>query len=192
MSEECATVVKGNINIGDAVKSSFQILKANLVLLIVTTVLTAVISGFTCGVLLGPMMMGMFVICDKLVLSQTPKAEIGDLFKGFSFIIPGIVLEIVGGCGSLICGIGELITLPIAVWAMMRIVDTGMSLGDAVKDAFQFVFKEKNFSLILVYLLASILSCLGAVLCGIGIFLTLPLLFLIPACAYRQVYPQSK
>ena len=189
MNSKVNGVTKGKINIGDAIKGACEILKKNFVLLCITTIITSVISSFTGTLLLGPMMMGMFVVCDNLVLSKTPKAEIGDLFKGFSFIVPGIILDILGDCGILICGVGTVITLPIATWAMMRVVDTGMSVGDALKDSITFILKEKNYSFILVFLLAGVLASLGAILCFVGIIVTLPLLFLIPACAYRQVYP---
>lgn len=190
MSEE-VQVRKNVINIGAAIKQGFEILKQNFVLLLVTTVITDLISGFTGTLLLGPMMMGMFYICDKLILGKMPKAEIGDLFTGFSFIVPGIILDILGDVGALVCGVGLVITLPIATWAMMRIVDTKMSLGDALKDAIRFIFTEKNYNFLLLNFIACVLAILGIVLCGIGLFVTLPLFFLIPACAYRQVYPQD-
>lgn len=191
MSEEIQ-VRKNAINIGDAIKQGFEILKQNFVLLLVTAAITVLVSGFTGTLLLGPMMMGMFYICDKLILGGSPKPEIGDLFAGFSFIVPGIVLDIIGDVGALVCGVGILITLPVASWAMMRIVDTKMSLGDALKDAIRFVFTEKNYSFILLHFVAGLLASIGALLCGIGVFATLPLFFVIPACAYRQVYPLGK
>lgn len=192
MSGEVQVVQMGEINVGAAIKQGVEVLKQNFVLLLVTTSITVLISGFTGTFLLGPMMMGMFYICDKLVLGGTPKAEIGDLFAGFSFIVPGIVLDVLGDSGALICGVGVVITLPVATWAMMRIVDTKMSLGDALKDAVRFIFTEKNYSFVLLHFVAGVLASLGVILCGVGLFATLPLFFVIPACAYRQIYPQGK
>lgn len=192
MNAEVDSASKGSINIAQCIKDSFQILKNNPVLLISTSIIASLISGFTGSLLLGPMMMGMFVICDGLISNTNAKPEIGDLFKGFSYLVPGIILDIIGDSGLLICGFGIVITLPIATWAMMRIVDTGMSVGDALKDSIDFIFKKGNYTVILASLLASLLSCVGLILCCVGVVATVPLFYIILACAYRQAYPVSK
>lgn len=176
------------IDMGAAIKQSFDLLKANAVLLIVTSVLTCLVSSATGSLLLGPMMMGMFIICDQLILGDAAKPGVGDVFKGLSFFLPGLVLDIVGDAGLIVCGIGTIVTMPLATWAMMRVADTGMGVGDALKDAWDFIFTKKQFMFIVVVLVAGILASLGTILCGIGVFVTLPLVFLVPACVYRQVY----
>lgn len=186
------SVATGRIKIAQCIKDSCLILKDNPVLLIVTSLIAAVISSASFTWLLGPMMMGMFMICDGLISGKKPKPEIGDLFKGFSFLIPGILLDILGHCGAILCGVGVLVTLPVAIWAMMRVVDTRMSVGDALKDSIDYIFKQENYSVIFVILVAYVLAIVGIILCCVGVIATVPLLYVIPTCAYRQVYKTGK
>jgi len=176
------------IDLGAAIKQSFGLLKDNAPLLIVSTLLTSFLSSATGTLLLGPMMIGMFMVCDRLILNQGEKPTFGDVFKGLSFFLPGLLLDVVGDSGVLVCGIGTFVTMPISFWAMMRVADTGMGVGAALKDGVDFIFKKKQFMFIVVWFVACLLALLGIVLCFVGVIVTMPLMFLIPACVYRQVY----
>ncbi len=176
------------IDLVAAVKQAAGLLKANFVMLTVGGVLTVVLSVFTGTLLFGPMMMGMLIVSDRLILGTGEKPGVGDVVKGFSFFIPGLILDIVGTAGILVCGVGTFVTIPLSTWAMMRVADTGMGVGDALKEAVDFIFTKKQYMFIIVMIVASFLAILGIALFGIGLYLTLPFAFLIPACVYRQIY----
>lgn len=190
MNEQNAVAISETpkIDLVAAVKQSAALFKANFVLLIVGGVLTVVLSGVSGSVLFGPMMMGMLIVSDRLILGTGAKPSVGDVFKGLSFFIPGLILDIVCCSGILVCSVGMLVTAPLATWAMMRVADTGMGVVDALKDAVDFIFNKKQYMFIVVMIVAIFLAFLGAVLYGVGLFLTLPFLFLVPACVYRQIY----
>lgn len=192
MSEnEVAVVELPKLDFGKAIKDSVAILKENPVLLIVVGLISTFVSGAAFGLLSGPMFMGMFAICDRLVTGDAQKPQIGDVFQGFSFFVPGLVLSLFSGVGAFACGLGVLVTGPIAAIAMMRVLEKGDSIGDAIKFGFDLIFKRKQFMLIVLFLVAGVLAQLGLVLCFVGIYLTLPLAFLVPVCAYRQLFPKS-
>lgn len=190
MNEQSVVAISENpkIDLVAAVKQSIALFKANFVLLTVGGVLVAVLSGCTSLFLLGPMMMGMFIVSDRLILGTGEKPSVSDVFKGLSFFVPGLVLDIMGNAGILICGVGTFVTIPLSTWAMMRVADTGMGVGEALNDAVDFIFKKKQYMFIAVMIVSSFLATLGIVLCGVGLFLTLPFYFLVPACVYRQIY----
>lgn len=187
MSEE-TTCAK--LDFGKALSDAFGLLKGNLCLLIVTGLLSVLVSSF-CFLLGGAMMMGMFFICDRLVTGEATKPQIGDLFKGFSFFVPGLVLQLFGCLGVIACYIGIFITMPVAVIGMLRIIDKGVTIGEAIKFGFDLIFKQKQWMFILLLIVAGILSSLGIILCGVGMFVTLPLYYLILACGYRQLCPKA-
>ena len=64
------------IDLVAAVKQAAGLLKANFVMLTVGGVLTAVLSGSTSLLLLGPMMMGMFIVSDRLILGTGEKPSV--------------------------------------------------------------------------------------------------------------------
>ena len=180
------------IEIGKAVSGAFAIFKKNAVLLIVTMLICSLVSSVTAEICLGGMLIGYFAICLRLIDNDAKKPEIGDIFKGFSFILPGLVFSIVGELGWLVCGIGLLVTLPVSFWAMMLVAEKPeMSMGDALKESFDLIFKKKMWGLVLLGLVVEIIATLGFVLCIVGCLATVPLAFLILVCAYRQVYPKA-
>lgn len=187
MSEETTSL---NLDFGKAFGDSFGLLKDNLCLLIVSGLISMLLSTF-CFLLIGAMMMGMFFICDRLVAGDETKPQIGDMFKGFSFFVPGLVLTIFGVLGCVACYIGVFITMPVALLGMLRILDKGVTIGEAVKFGFDMIFKRKQWMFVLLVFVAGILSSLGFVLCGVGVFLTLPLYYLAIACGYRQLCPKA-
>jgi len=179
------------LDVTKAVRDSFEIFKSNAVLLIVATAIATVASSLCLGIIIGPMMIGVFMICDRLVCHDAAKPAIGDLFKGFSYFIPGFVLAVFSMLGLILCGFGVLITLPIGVLAMFRIVDKGVSLGEALSFGFDAIFKKKQWQFIVLLFVAGFVSQIGAVICGLGILLTMPFYYLIFACGYRQMYPKA-
>lgn len=187
MSEETAVV---KLDFGKALSDAFGLLKGNLCLLIVSTLIATLLSSF-CFLLFGAMVMGMFIICDRLVTGGETKPEIGDLFKGFSFFVPGLVLALFGCLGMIACYVGIFITMPVAILGMLRIIDKGVTIGEAIKFGFDMIFKQKQWMFILLLIVAGILSGLGAILCGVGVLLTAPLYYLILACGYRQLCPKA-
>lgn len=186
-------VVNSNVNLDvtKAVRDAFGLLKDNLVLLIVSSLIASILSCACLGLLVGPMMMGMFLICDRLVSGDAAKPTIGDLFKGFSFFVPGLVLALFAGLGSVACGVGALVTMPVAMLGMFRVIDKGVSLGEAISFGFSAIFKQKQWMFIVLMIVASILAQLGVFLCVIGVFVTMPLYYLVLACGYRQIFPKA-
>lgn len=179
------------LNNSKAFSDAFRLLKENAVLLIVSGILGVIVSALCFGILVFPMMMGMFAICNRLAAGDATKPVIGDLFKGFSFFIPGLVLFILAISGLLICGIGIIVTVPVALLGMLRVVDKDASIGEAIKFGFDVIFKQKQWMFIVLAIVAGVLGQLGCVICCVGYFVTLPLYFAAIACGYRQLCPKA-
>ena len=122
----------GKIDLGAAFSKGWELFSKNMAPLIVGTLLTVIIGGFTLGILMPIMWGGLVIIVKKSWNGET--AEIGDVFKGFSnfgqLFLGGLIMLGMVLVGALACGIGAIVTSAIVVFMFPLIVD-GNSAGDA-------------------------------------------------------------
>jgi uncharacterized membrane protein len=133
---------------------------------------------------------------------KEPKAQVGDLFKGFDYFLNSFLFVIVWGAGlgiiSLILffipcvGVLAAIALFVAAQAFLMfapflIVDKRMDFWPASMESFNRV-KTNFWPFLALALVAGIIGGIGEIACGIGIVLTLPIQACILAVAYREVY----
>lgn len=83
----------GRVSIGDALSTSWQAFIRNIAMLVLGGLLVMIIS--LCVILVPPMTVGLYIMCLKALRGQ--QIEIGDVFAGFSYIIPAYVVMVVIG-----------------------------------------------------------------------------------------------
>jgi uncharacterized membrane protein len=166
-------------DIGTCLTAGVNGLKNNFVTHLICTILVGVITNISFGLLAGPMMVG-YMRLIKLE-DEGGKPEIGDLFKGFDDFVPALLAVLLSsiavGIGFALCVIPGLLIMaltPVAAY----FVATGEKDGvNAIKRAWT-VVKDNLIPACLCTLIVGIVGCLGAILFGVGIFLTLPIAFI--------------
>jgi uncharacterized membrane protein len=117
------------------------------------------------------------------------KATWGTLFKVNSYgmvILTALLLLAAGIVGVLTCGLGLIALAIFAPFTYHNVVDRGMSAWPAFTSSFSLV--GKNFGAVFLLELALLgLIIAGAILCGLGLFIALPLSFLALAFAFRRL-----
>lgn len=117
------------------------------------------------------------------------KATWGTLFKVNSYgmiILTALLLLVAGVVGVLTCGLGLIALAIFAPFTYHNVVDRGMSAWQAFTGSFRLV--GQNFGAVLVLELALLgINIAGAILCGLGLFLTIPLSILALAFAFRRL-----
>jgi uncharacterized membrane protein len=117
------------------------------------------------------------------------KATWGTLFKVNSYgmiILAALLLMVASFVGVLLCGLGLIAVAIFAVFTYHNVVDKGMNAWAAFTSSFSLV--GKNFGAVFLLELALFgINILGAILCGLGLFITLPLSVLALAFAYRRL-----
>lgn len=143
---------------------------------IVTPLLIGVVSGVSAGLLAGPMMVGYMRMLERE--EQGAKVEIADVFKGFDDFVPALlavlVSSIIVAIGYMLCFLpGLLITalVPIAAYLVAVGEKDGINAVKRAADA----MKANFVGTFICMLILSIVGSLGAVLCGVGIILTMPI-----------------
>ena len=188
------------MDIGKVISRSFDVLFKNVVVLAVAMFLAELIGGVTIGILMGPMLAGMVIISLKLLRGET--AEIGDVFKGMdkfgpAFLVLLLTYLAVGAIWlatiifALIPFLGILVTVLLWIclgiafpligafvaFALCAIVDKNLDLGGAFKFAIDRI-KVNPLEIWVLALVLGILSSIGSIACGIGVFVTAPIFIL--------------
>lgn len=117
------------------------------------------------------------------------KATWGTLFKPNNFgmiLVAALLLLAASFVGLLLCGIGLLVVAIFAVFTYHNVTDRNMNAWDGFISSFRQV--GKNFGAVFLLELALLgINVVGALLCGLGLFVTVPLATLALAFAYRRI-----
>lgn len=171
-------------SIGDALGKGFEIYKANF-----GPVLVGSLCAMVCGMIpvIGQFLVlpGMYYVALKAVRGQKVIPEDG--FVAFKALGDHIVIGLLTLSGILLCFVGIFITRPLFQPGYFYILDKKMSWSKA-KDKCMSDVKPHLFSWILFEFVVGLVPALaGLLLCGVGIFLTMP----ITACAMAYAYEKS-
>lgn len=191
------------IDIGSVLNRAFEFYKQNISTLLITCLLGGIISSISGGILAGPMCAGIFLVTLGLLDKKTPAPVIGDLFKGFNYFIPTLVLfvlfsvvmlvsfllfffcPLIGFPLGLALGIGA---PAVVMFAPLLIVDRNMEVIPAIQASIELV--KTNFWVFLgLFIVALVISSLGGIVCFLGSVLTAPMMSCMLAVAYRDLHP---
>ena len=185
------------VDIGGWISEAFELYKANFALLCVSTLVAALLGGFTCGVLAGPLWAGVTLILLRVSRKSEPVPQIGDVFKGFDFFLQALLLVVVIGVALMVAGfvpfvgkVAVFLLYPLVMFAMCLVVDKKMEFWPAIMASFEKA-KGEYVSLLVLFLLASLISSAGAILCGVGVILTAPFSSIICVVAYRHLFEEA-
>ena len=192
-------------SIGSSFNKGLQIYKENFGLIILSCIVAMLISGISCGICVGPMVCGFIGLVLALIRNQNPKPAFGDLFKGFQKFLPALVcvlliliplaiihlpciMPILAILGSpVFLAVDIIIASPTLFWALSLVQDQDASIGDALITPLKRLGDKRQWSFILVNLVAVLLGMVGVIACFIGIFFTIPLAICMIVAAYEEV-----
>ena len=190
-----------NAQVGTCLSKGWKIYKENFGLILLATLITGLISFFTCNICAGPMLCGLFGILLALIRGQEQKPKVGDLFKGFSKFLPAFLVTLVLFlCFTVIDIIFVIVPLlglladlllcflypTIMVLAILLVADQNATFGEAFSTPLNMIGKKPFWSFFLVVFVASLIAGLGFMLCGIGLLFTMPIFYCMVAAAYDE------
>ncbi len=193
------------VKFSEWLEQGFAFFKEHIGALILPSLLAVVVSMLSFGILAGPMMIGMVLITLRLLDKTEPAPQPGDVFQGFSYFLNAFLLVLVWGVISFA---GNVVLNLIPCLGQIAAVLFSFGIGTAVMFA-PFLIAEKKMDFwpasmasiekvkqdfwpyLGFYAVASILGSLGAIACGIGVIVTLPLYMGCMAIAYRSVFSDA-
>jgi hypothetical protein len=174
----------------------------NLLVLLIATALTFLLSVLSLGLLAGPLVGGLIVLCLKLW--QEEETDYKEIFKHFDCFLPtllitfcsGIIFFLVSIIGAIPL-VGRLFTLAVGPalflltgLALAFVVEQKLDPLDAIKHSVGVCLTEPI--MIWFYSLTiGILGSLGALLFIFPVILTAPITFLGTTLAYQQLSPRE-
>lgn len=192
-----------NVDISDVLRRGFNLYKENITTLLIATLVATLISAFTVGLLAGPMMAGLALVTLGLIDRAKPKPQVGDIFKGFEVFVQSLVffvlLVVATMVGQFILGfipiLGPLLSALYSFALNTAVLFTIFYIAEKKMDAVAAIQKsldvvKTNFWIFLALaIIAGVVSSLGVIACGIGIFVTLPMYICTIATVYRDLHP---
>ena len=190
------------VKFGDWINAGFTLYKDNFVVLVLASLIAVILSSVTLGILSGPMFAGLIIIVMACIDKKEPKAEIGDVFKGFDYFLNSFLFFIVWTAISLAITLllnlipcaGQVLSLFVSIvistfimFGMFMIVERKMNFWPASMASINLV-KTNFFPFAGLMIVASFLGNIGALACGIGMIITLPIGACIIAVAYRDLF----
>lgn len=152
-------------SIGDCLSTGVNFLKKNPLYAIVGFLVAAIVGAIPFGLLIGPMMAGYLSGVKKEL--EGGKAEIGDVFQGFSMLVPGLIVGIIGGIivmiGFILLVIPGLILMPIPFIGLC-LVATGEKDGvAALKRAFA-LYKSALVPTLITFIVLGIINAVANII----------------------------
>lgn len=124
-----------------------------------------------------------------LALTEGRPLVIGDLLsfnKLGRIILAGIILSILTFIGFILCIIPGLIVAFLGAFFVYFILDQDMGAWESIKASFNFV-KDNVGNLLLLLILSWIALFVGALLCGIGLIVAVPVTVIAQTYAYKTL-----
>jgi MFS family permease len=180
-------------------RQAFDLYANNFVLLLLTHLVLIAVSTFTLGILAGPLAAGTAMIVLRLLDDTTPKPEPGDIFKGFEFFLPSLLLSVcVGAAAFVVFRVLRLLGLGILAWAgpipvltgtlfsLYLIVEHRLDFAASIRTSLQAVKPVFGplCGLVAIGYVAGMAGALGFV---VGIAVTAPFFTCLTAIVWRSL-----
>jgi uncharacterized membrane protein len=155
-----------------------------------TAFATLLYFGFTAIVgFLGYVIVQAAVVRAALALTRGETIELQTLFRFDNLpqlLIGALIVGVLTGIGSALCYIPGLIVTFFTQFYVHFLIDQKLSGVDAIKASFNFV--NANLGTMIGFFLASLVAyIIGALLCGIGLLVALPVVFIAQAYTYQRL-----
>lgn len=184
----------GAFTIGEVIQKAWDVFKKNPGLLIGVFVVNAalsIITGMLWGaniVITGPLAYGINLIAYKLIKDE--KAEFNDLFAGFSnfgnTFMAGLLITIFTVIGGVFCIVPGLIVATLYMFTYLYIYVDKLDFWPAMEASRKKI--TQFFGQIFLLTLALVgINVIGALLLGIGLFVTLPVSLLATVIAFERI-----
>lgn len=175
-------------------QKSIDLYLINFKIIFLTSLVASILSAISLGILAGPLFGGLIMLTLKILRNKP--TDLKEIFSHFDKFVPTLLIVLASGISSLIFGnipiFGVFLSialnpfiLVIAAIAIILIIEKDFTPLPAVKEGIAF-FKTDPLIIWIYGLIASILSAIGAVAFGVGVFLTIPFSAICMAVAYQE------
>lgn len=124
-----------------------------------------------------------------LVISYGQRLELRTMFQFPNLgavLLAALLVSVLTSIGSLVCGVGALVVGYFVQFTLFFVIDKAQNAIDGLRSSFQLV--TKNAATVLLFSVAAIVAVvIGALLCGIGLVVAIPVVILAQTYLYRRL-----
>ncbi len=186
--------MKKEFDIGKCFSEGWALFQKNMGVLILGYLLVSVVSFFTCFILFGPLLVGFFLMVDRLIKNDPEKPNAGDVFKGMSkfgaafvAVILFVVVAMIAGVIPVIGQIASYVVSPLLMFTIMYIAFEDLGTVDAFKKVINGITSGEMLMPVLLGIIANLIGGAGLLLCLVGGLFTMPFAMTLYVCAYQQM-----
>lgn len=183
----------GRFEICKAMSQALELTREHLITVVSALVIGLVVTIFTGGFMFAPVMLALCELCVRIVDCEDG-VQSGDIMKSMKpLVVSGFLLMLIPLIGTAACLAGIVIMIPVTEFAVfLRYDNPGVPEGELLKRSWNIILRAGLWRwLFLQLFLLPVISLIGFLGCGIGIFATTALSMMVAACAYRQAVPKA-
>jgi uncharacterized membrane protein len=137
--------------------------------------------------------LGAGLIKSALNIADGKPVSVGDIAawstKG-PVIVTALLVSLATAIGTILCFFPAIIVGFLLNWAMFYVVDQGMGPMDALKASVSFATSHLGETIVF-YLLGFVVLFVGAILCGVGLLVAVPVVLIAAAFTFRVLNGQQ-
>ena len=129
------------------------------------------------------------IVRGALAITKGEPLEVGTILSTENLgqvILTAVLIGIGTSIGTVLCVLPGIVFAFFSQFAMHFVVDKGMSAMDAIRASFRIVNRNLA-STIGLYLGVLVANLIGAILCGVGLLVSVPVSIIATAFAYRRM-----
>ena len=129
------------------------------------------------------------IVRGGLAVTKGQPLEVNTFLSTENFgqvVLTAVLIGIGTAIGSALCVLPGIVFSFFSQFAMHFVVDKGMPATDAIRASFQIVNRNLG-STVALFLGVIVANMIGAILCGIGLFVSVPVSIIATAFAYRRM-----
>lgn len=173
---------------GSWISQGWQLVKSDITIFAVMALLLMIIGAAVPIILTGALTAGFQLVCMRKLYGR--RADFGDLFKGFNFLVPTLVasllISVLTAVGGLLCIIPGLVIAAMYSFTYLFIVDKKMDFWPAMEASHAIVKQDYvGFTLFLTALIG--IQILGVLACFVGLLVTIPIHLAAVTIAYKEL-----
>jgi len=133
------------------------------------------------------------IVRGGLLIANGRKIELGEMFNFDNFgmvLVAAIIVALLSFVGVLACYVGTLVVYFFTAFYMFFVVDKKPGAWQSIVDSFNLV-KNNAGQVFLLLLLVAIANVVGAILCGIGLLVSIPVTFLALTYGFRTLQGEA-
>lgn len=175
------------------IKEGYNIFSNNIGSSIIFTILASILLNLTVGLINYPLLAGYFYVAFKSMRGE--KAELGDFFHGFSMFFPLFLANLFATflvtVGIMFCLIPGIYLAISYMFIMPLIMEKKIDFWPAMETSRKLITKNFGAFLGLAFLIG-LINFVGALFCGIGLLVTMPIGWYAMAAAYSDIVGLDK